>query len=133
MNITITVETNNALRGYSRSQMNQVYSVFYNKLGSSIIRFLKRYPRQRNPDSMYVRGFGVPPNSRTSEDLGSRWASTHSHNSVRILNNTSYSGYVQRAEFQAAIHQNWWQTDDDAIDQVLPAELDEFIEILGNL
>lgn len=134
MNIKFDIKGLDKLKAsYSAYKVNQVMRLFHNKLGVEIIRFLKDYPSQRNPNTDYVRGFGFPPNRRVSENLGSQWGYKYSHKDTRVFNNASYSGYVQRLEFQAEIHQDWWQTDQDAIDSVLPDELERLENIIERL
>lgn len=90
----------------------------YNVVGDTYLDYLKSYPRQRNPDSDYIRGYGMAGAKRqTSEDLGARWTKVveASRLIMEIGNNASYAPYVQSEELQADIHRHWWQTDVDAI------------------
>lgn len=110
-----------------------VYQVF-NRTRSRGLKFLKRYPPQRNPNTTYERGFGVRPNQRISEDLGARWIADliQSGSEIRIDfgNNASYAVYVQSLQYQAEIHQDWWQTDEEMIDRFLPEMENDIIKFL---
>lgn len=87
-------------------------------------RYMATYPRQRNPKTRYVRGRGWADEAGrvrhlTSEHLGKRW--TAKVETVagglqgKVGNNASYAPWVQSKRFQAAVHRNWWQTDEQAI------------------
>lgn len=101
------------------------------------LKFLKKYPPQRNPDTNYERGFGVRPNQRVSEDLGARWAGEihRGNGEIRIDfgNNASYAPFVQSLQYQADIHKDWWQTDEQMIDIYLPMLESDFIKFLPNM
>lgn len=105
-----------------------------NNWGARALQFMKQYPPQRNPDSVYVRGFGIPPNQRVSEDLGARWVKKLQQKARKTIliigNNASYAQYVQSRELQAQIHRDWWQTEYDMIDQLFPILIDEFERFL---
>ena len=98
------------------------------------LKFFKKYPTQRNPDTKYERGFGVRPNQRVSEDLGARWTGeiTRGNGEIRIDfgNNASYSPFVQSLQYQADVHRDWWQTDEQMIDIYLPMLEDDFLKFL---
>lgn len=104
-----------------------------NNFGSRALQFLKAYPPQRNSDTKYVRGFGIPPR-RTSEDLGARWNKSVKRTKKGVLltigNNASYAQYVQSRQSQSNIHRDWWQTEEDMIEALFPDLLDEFARYL---
>lgn len=112
-----------------------IYAVFL-RFKDRGLKFFKKYPPQKNPDSKYERGFGFRPNQRVSEDLGARWVSEILYGSgfVRIDfgNNASYSPFVHAEGLQAGIHQDWWQTDQQMIDLFLPQLEDDFVKFLPN-
>lgn len=114
---------------------NGIYLIFL-RFKDRGLKFLKKYPPQRNPDSTYERGFGVRPNQRISEDLGARWTGeiTRGQGEIRIDfgNNASYAPFVQATGYQAEIHQDWWQTDEQMIDLFLPGLEDDFVKFLPN-
>lgn len=116
------------------SNFYSIATIILNNFGDSALQFLKQYPPQRNPDTRYVRGFGIPPNSRTSEDLGARWNKKLSRKGTTLIldigNNASYPQYVQSRFLQSSIHRDWWQTDEDMIDQLYPDLLNQFNQFL---
>jgi len=110
-----------------------VYAVFL-RLKDRGLNFLKKYPPQRNPNTKYERGFGVRPNQRVSEDLGARWNAeiSYSASAVRVDfgNNASYSPFVMAKQYQADIHRDWWQTDEDMIELFQPQLTDDLVRFL---
>lgn len=131
LRIVARVSRNFALKP---SNFFQIANVLLNNFGDRCLDFIKSYPAQRNPDTDYVRGFGIPPNQRTSEDLGARWNKKISRRNTAIIldigNNASYAQYVQSLIDQASIHRDWWQTDNDMIEQLYPGLQNEFIQFL---
>ena len=126
----VKVRTNFTLdRGASKKTAKFILGNF----GNSALQYMKKYPGQKNPDSKYVRGFGTPPN-RTSEDLGARWTSkvTSKSNTITLIiaNNASYAQWVQSRFLQAEVHKDWWQTEQDMIDELLPDLLSQFAKHL---
>jgi hypothetical protein len=98
-------------------------------------KYMATYPRQRNPDTRYVRGRGWANKEGvvkrlTSEHLGKRWTVRVEASSGglqgKVGNNASYAPWVQSARFQARTHQGWWQTDMDAIRIHRPAIVKDF-------
>lgn len=110
-----------------------VYQVF-NRTKDRGLKFLKKYPPQRNPETKYERGFGVRPNQRVSEDLGARWigsiVATSSEIRIDFGNNATYAPFVQSLQYQADIHREWWQTDEEMIDRFLPEIENDIIKFL---
>jgi hypothetical protein len=86
--------------------------------------YMANYPRQRNPNTRYIRGRGWADKDGvvrrlTSEHLGKRWTTkvdiTSDGLRGKVGNNVSYAPYVQSAKFQATVHKGWWQTDEMAV------------------
>lgn len=86
----------------------------FGEIGAQLNTDLAKYPPQRPP-----RG-NAPPYRRTNT-LGRSW--THdqvtSLFSIRTIigNVTPYARFVQGADDQAYMHQNWWQTTDEVLAQ----------------
>lgn len=110
-----------------------IYAIFL-RFKDRGLKYFKKYPPQKNPDSKYERGFGIRPNQKISEDLGARWNADIVYGSgfVRIDfgNNASYAPFVHAEGMQAEIHQNWWQTDSQMIDLFLPQLENDFVNFL---
>lgn len=82
------------------------------------------YPPQR-PGSSYIRGYGFKGGPRTSERLGQRWTTRviREANGLtgKVGNSASYGPLVQSKKFQAKIHRGRWQTDEQVLNEELPA------------
>lgn len=118
--ITIKVSRNFNLR---KDAVKKAVSLVYNSVSDSYLDFLKKYPTQKNPETTYKRGYGrIGAKVQTSEDLGARWTKKISlqNLTLEIGNNASYAPYVQSSELQAEFHKDWWQTDQDAINEYEP-------------
>lgn len=119
---------------FDPTKVNRVIYTIFLRFKDRGLKYFKRYPPQRNPDSNYERGFGIRPNQHLSEDLGARWAAeiVFGNNQVKIDfgNNASYSPFVHAEGLQAEIHQGWWQTDQDMINLFLPELENDFIKFL---
>lgn len=107
----------------------------FSTYGDRMVAYMKKYPPQRNPETNYIRGYGVQGGKRTSEDLGARWNKRIVRRKKSLLmdigNNASYGPFVQSLLLQASIHRDWWQTEQDMVDEFLDgmmSDLDRGLE-----
>lgn len=82
---------------------------------AAVVNRMADYPPQR--PSLY----------RRTGTLGRRWTQTQpamNENTtelvVKVGNNTSYGPWVQSKQFQAEIHQGYWQTDMEVLEDLRP-------------
>ena len=111
---------------FSKVQRNDILYPPMERAVTRIHNFMYKYPPQKNPASRYKRGSGwmnkdgVVTNL-TSEELGQKWTTKIERKSDGLVgkvgNNASYAPLVQSKQFQARIHRDWWQTDEDAINR----------------
>lgn len=99
-------------------------------IGEAIRGKVAVYPTKRpstTPGRWYRRGYGPMwrrkdgsiKGRRTSEQLGQRWSVKQKGTGAVVGNAASYSGWVQSAESQAAVHRaSGWMTDEKAVEEV---------------
>lgn len=77
------------------------------------------------------------PTSRRRGNLGRAWyvevTETPDEVSAKVGNNMYYGPFVQSEAFQAWMHQDYWQTDQMAVDQLRPAIEQDFQNTIREL
>ncbi len=89
------------------------------------------------PSSKYIRGYGFAGRPATSEKLGQHWTTKVTQQTVgyegRVGNNVSYGPLVQSSAFQTKAHKRTgWVTDEQVLDEELPAILRDFEMVIGD-
>ncbi len=89
------------------------------------------------PSSTYIRGYGFAGRPATSEKLGQHWTTQVTQQQAgyegRVGNNVSYGPLVQSSAFQTKAHKRTgWVTDEQVLDEEIPAILRDFEKVIGD-
>ncbi|KPL80229.1 hypothetical protein [Herpetosiphon geysericola] len=134
MSYTINCNANDVAQ-WLRSDITPAFQAIGLGVTEAIRNEISPYPAQpaKPVDHWYERGYGQRwkrkdgsiGGRKTSQTLGRRWMIASRGRMVMVLMNTStYSPFVHRAEDQTAAHANTgWVTDTEAISRVVDSPL----------